>query len=198
MKCSYCDNEAKYSAWVYDNEPYEISVCVKNNSIPHWDEINKELKDKQRGMHEFVDVDQRLEKPTYSFEYDRYYKGWTSSCNHFFGKGNRDAFKTKEDALQDMLLGLYDISENRGLHPSVISPGYAKKEINKFRAEKKLAKKRLTRMRDILTEMLDCKDDTARARLYNEFNDLINAPYRSKSEIVLLYSQIINDPDYKY
>jgi len=197
MKCSYCDKDAVYGAWVYDNEPYQILICKENDyTIGHGTKLNDELKKKKRGKHNWAEIDELYEKPEYTFEYDKHDKGWFAYCSHFFWRGSEYAYKTKEKALKDMLLGIYkSYSENR-VDPQIVSPGYAKKLVKRSRWQKSKAKDALTRMRDILTELIDCKDDVIRARLYNEFNNEINQPYRKTPERVLILSQMINDPDY--
>lgn len=197
MKCSYCNNEAKYSAWVYDNDPYEVFLCVQDDSICHLDEINNELDNKQRGMCNLSCLDDRLEKPVYSFRYDTYHEGWFAYCSHFYRQCNEYAQESKEEALNDMLLGFYDAYKHNGIRPNIISPGYAKNKIKSYALSKKDAKDKLTRLRNIISELIDCKDDIIRARLYNEFKGLIDSPYIAMPNNIIIYSQIINDPDYK-
>lgn len=51
---------------------------------------------------------------------------------------------------------------------------------------------------ELLQKLLDCKDDKQRIRIWKKLYNLTHSPFTPNFKLILLWSKIINDPNYKY
>jgi hypothetical protein len=68
----------------------------------------------------------------------------------------------------------------------------------RYRVEKAKALNLLIRCRDLLNDLIDCPDDRKRLQTWRKLSILTNLSQSSPLKILLIWSKIINDPNYKY
>lgn len=68
----------------------------------------------------------------------------------------------------------------------------------KSRLEKKKALELFSNAQSLLNELKICQNDSERIKLWKEFYRLLISPHSENLKSILLWSKIINDPNYKY
>lgn len=186
--CTWCSEPATHVRSIYSPKPKQEWACKEHV----WTKTRGSRKS-HYGVGRWIPLCEANGLPRYNCEYVDFLHRWVAYCDDF--RYVEEIAKTKAAALRKLLAEI-KMSLGEGGRTTEYTSGWAASEIHRKMLPKEAARKNLTEARDILTALLDCKDDQERAHLFRRLQFLVENRWDRNMSPILLWSQMINDPTY--